>query len=42
MTIDKRETLRIIREWRKECRSQDEARAFADVIELIQSGELDA
>ena len=40
-TVDKKWLLFVLREWRKETKSQEEARAFADVIDLIMGGDAD-
>lgn len=40
-TINKRQTLAMLKQWRAESTTKDEADAFADVIDAIMSGELD-
>lgn len=40
-TVDKKYLLKILREWRKEATSGIEVEVFADVIELVESGDVD-
>lgn len=40
-TLDKSYTLFTLREWRKEATSPEEANAFADLVDAIESGILD-
>lgn len=40
-TLDKRETLAMLRLWRREAESKDEADLLAELIERIVNGELD-